>query len=786
MGKCRILCASLSLLFASSLSACSGKPKDEHTAQKTQEVVQSPLVFDLSVNGTDLRLSLRSADSAASRDYKVWEPGPLGRLVERTVHSPSCLYEADIYDPHTNQLLPDAYAALSTCLHTSGYVEPTLHGVIAVFGRTWSIGPVPGDVDPSDGITHQLQDNAALRAGGGQPTPTFSTSVRRTSAILPQVASFREGTPSETKYIELMVVNDQERLALFNGNAELMLADSVAIITATNTIFAHSGLTPRVRIAVKGQVTAPQNAYPVQVAGPEVNSDALLDAFSTWSMQELPPHDDHCLLSGHDFDQTTVGLAYLAAMCSGLRSGLVAQTVNVGASMAEIVAHELGHNLGMPHDSDGNACPRSGFLMAAVAQSGGLNDPQFSSCSQENFSSFLDYLTELGAHCLENVPTEVAVDQCGDGVVSGNERCDCGATDCTTIDPCCDGNTCQLSTGAACSDYNDLCCSQCQVAPKTQLCRPARDGCDVQEMCNGHESTCPGDLFSASGTSCTFADGTVGACYAGSCASRDAQCRALGPQVGTELEGPGPECPVSATCADVYCSAPDFGACVNVQGIVPVDGSSCGQGKQCVGAACVDSASIDDCPEDTDKTVPGLCGCGISDADTDEDGAADCVDRCKDDPLKTDPGSCGCDQAEPNATGITSCSDACPTSVAKELPGDCGCDTPDTDQDADQVPDCIDPCPSNPHPAATAEQGCVTPSVDETTTTESTDHPSEPGSGGGTSDNPAKAQKDDKKGCGCRMEAHREPRSPMMHFASLVALAVVVGRRRTRAMRRVD
>ncbi len=34
------------------------------------------------------------------------------------------------------------------------------------------------------------------------------------------------------------------------------------------------------------------------------------------------------------------------------------------------------------------------------------------------------------------------------------------------------------------------------------------------------------------------------------------------------------------------------------------------------------------CPDDPGKTVPGDCGCGISDTDTDSDGIADCSDNC--------------------------------------------------------------------------------------------------------------------------------------------------------------
>jgi len=79
---------------------------------------------------------------------------------------------------------------------------------------------------------------------------------------------------------------------------------------------------------------------------------------------------------------------------------------------------------------------------------------------------------------------------------------------------------------------------------------------------------------------------------------------------------------------------------------------------------------IDDCPNDPNKSDPGLCGCGVPDSDYrtwywdgDGDGAGDpnettelCYqptfwvavagDACPDDPNKTQPGNCGCGQPE--------------------------------------------------------------------------------------------------------------------------------------------
>ena len=72
------------------------------------------------------------------------------------------------------------------------------------------------------------------------------------------------------------------------------------------------------------------------------------------------------------------------------------------------------------------------------------------------------------------------------------------------------------------------------------------------------------------------------------------------------------------------------------------------------------------CPGDPDKTDPGLCGCGVSDVDTDSDGTPGCNDGCPDDPNKIAPGQCGC--------GVT-----------------------DTDTDGDGTPDCNDEDDDNPN-----------------------------------------------------------------------------------------
>jgi hypothetical protein len=128
-----------------------------------------------------------------------------------------------------------------------------------------------------------------------------------------------------------------------------------------------------------------------------------------------------------------------------------------------------------------------------------------------------------------------------------------------------------------------------------------------------------------------------------------------------------------------------------------VDGDGFGAGAPIAGFTCTVppgtvTNNTDGCPSDPNKQAPGVCGCGVADvattyyADVDGDGFGD--------PANSQAGfTCSVP-----AGSVTNNTDGCPTDALKQAPGVCGCGVADTDTDNDGLADCVDPCPAGPNP----------------------------------------------------------------------------------------
>jgi hypothetical protein len=111
------------------------------------------------------------------------------------------------------------------------------------------------------------------------------------------------------------------------------------------------------------------------------------------------------LFTGRGLDGSTVGIAWLNALCStthgtGLSEGNASSTID-----SMIAAHEIGHNFGAPHDGEGGSpCesePSNAYIMAMQVNTSG----QFSACS---ITEMQDDIARAG--CITALPsTDVSV-----------------------------------------------------------------------------------------------------------------------------------------------------------------------------------------------------------------------------------------------------------------------------------------------------------------------------------------------------------------------------------------
>ncbi|CAG9127490.1 unnamed protein product [Plutella xylostella] len=220
--------------------------------------------------------------------------------------------------------------------------------------------------------------------------------------------------------------------------------------------------------------------------------DRFLSNFCTWQRLENPPGDtdplhwDHALiLTGLDLyvvskngkvSSQVVGLAPVAGMCTVTSSC----TVNEGRHFESVyvVAHEIGHNLGMRHDGPlaDNGCDPSAYIMSPTLGSGKIT---WSQCSRTYLQKFLD---TIQSRCLlDHGNSAGQLDHSAEGILPG-ERFDAD-------------QQCMLKYGrgsrhSASQSLEDICRDlHCQRERHTWTSHPALEGtkCGHDMYCRGGE-----------------------------------------------------------------------------------------------------------------------------------------------------------------------------------------------------------------------------------------------------------------------------------------------------------
>ncbi|KAF0025554.1 hypothetical protein F2P81_022435 [Scophthalmus maximus] len=551
--------------------------------------------------------------------------------LKRHVH---CYYHGEV-EGYENSMV-----ALSTC---SG-----LRGVIVFGNETYGLEPLPRSAT-NEHILYLLKDvqsepvtcGAVNEAASTQSHEAFDPGQSLTSLLR------RKRTLPQTSYLELVLVVDNLRYNFKKKNETAIREEMVEMANLLDGYYKPLNI----RVVLVGlEIFKDSNPFSVDGSAGDV-----LGNFVKWRKNTLLPkikHDIGQLIVGKSepYGGSILGMAFVGTVCSQTTSG----GINVFSDnslpyISTVVAHEMGHNLGMNHDDKRCNCDGKGCIMAASAS----GSTSFSTCSEKDFEKLV---LGGGGVCLRNQPSPsdvIGTAECGNGRLDKGEECDCGKPE-ECNNKCCDAATCQFTWGSACA-HGD-CCDNCQIRVAGTPCRNTVNTCDLPEYCNGNNAYCPDDFYIMDGLSC---QNDAAYCYEGRCQTYDFQCNHLfAPDPATKAadicfkhantagnlfgncgitsRGDYIKCTVeNAMCGKVQCTNvdvnnPPTGAqvsiqivegstCVNADFNLGTDvldpayvnpGSPCDKGKTCLDFKCVNASALLtnlDCDAQTTCNSRGVC-----------------------------------------------------------------------------------------------------------------------------------------------------------------------------------
>ncbi len=236
---------------------------------------------------------------------------------------------------------------------------------------------------------------------------------------------------------------------------------------------------------------------------------------------------------------------------------------------------------------------------------------------------------------------------CGDGVVEGEETCD-------------DGNALD----------GDCCSSECQIEPAGTLCRAEYGFCDVEEVCDGVNDSCPADDFAGSDTVCRlgrelcdateFCTGVDPFCPLNLLEPAGTECRASVDDfcdVAETCTGVGPFCPVDGfappgtECRDAEDDCDVAETCTGQLPVCPADGfaaagtecreaaGDCDVAESCTGAGALcpaDGFQPEGFPCPDDRYCNGAETCRSGECTDGEEPTQEGL-VCREDPIVHDP-----------------------------------------------------------------------------------------------------------------------------------------------------
>ncbi|XP_006884856.1 PREDICTED: disintegrin and metalloproteinase domain-containing protein 20-like [Elephantulus edwardii] len=399
----------------------------------------------------------------------------------------------------------ESLVALSSCL--GGF-----QGVLQINGLTYEIKPMKHS-STFEHLVYNIDMNEAtspsMSCGLTDEEIAHQLELQETYNSTLKQSSFY-GWWTHKRFVELGVVVDHNRFLYSHRNTTVIQQDVFTVVNFVNGIYKPLDvdvLLIGIEIWTKGNPPLSNNV------------DTALNQFKDWKHANLnlrmPSDITHLYIN--DSYGTNIGAAFQKGICSKLYNlAVISFLGNEFYDLSIIISHELGHSLGMGHDTQWCNCGARHCLMY---HSKTKATPRFSNCSYAQFWNW----SYTNGQCIYYPPlpnTVLKLNVCGNLLVEEGEECDCGTMYQCSRDPCCLPD-CTLKPGAACAF--GLCCKDCNFLHSGYLCRPQANECDLPEWCNGTYHQCPEDVYMMNGIPCN--DSSY--CFEKRCNSHDTQCKEI-------------------------------------------------------------------------------------------------------------------------------------------------------------------------------------------------------------------------------------------------------------------
>uniref|UniRef100_A0A8C3RSQ5 ADAM metallopeptidase domain 12 n=1 Tax=Chelydra serpentina TaxID=8475 RepID=A0A8C3RSQ5_CHESE len=329
-------------------------------------------------------------------------------------------YTGHCYYHGTVQGYPDSAVSLSTC---SG-----LRGLILFENKTYILEPLENATSE-----HKIYQAENLKIASGSCGNQFNVSgltIDDTPQSSQAFASrHKRETLKITKYVELVIVADNREFQRQGKDVEKVKQRLIEIANYVDKFYRPLNI----RVALVG-VEVWNDMDKCSITQDPFTS---LHEFLDWrKLKLLPrkPHDNAQLVSGVYFQGTTIGMAPIMSMCTAEQSGgVVMDHSDSPLGAAVTLAHELGHNFGMNHDTLERGCT----CKASTDKGGCIMNPStgypfpmvFSSCSKKDLENSLEKGVGMCLFNLPEVKESFGGQKCGNGYVEDGEECDCGEPD---------------------------------------------------------------------------------------------------------------------------------------------------------------------------------------------------------------------------------------------------------------------------------------------------------------------------------------------------------------------